>query len=58
MSGVRIDQSRRLPDGRVLSWTRVRQAQACATALDFNTDGMVDGVPIGDDELRRMILGR
>ncbi len=55
---VKIEQSRRLPDGRVLTWTRVRQTQACSTALDYNTDGKVDGGPISDDELGRLILGR
>jgi hypothetical protein len=58
MAGMRIEQSRRLPDGRVLTWDRVRQVQACATALDYNTDGKVDGVPISDDELGQLILGR
>jgi hypothetical protein len=58
MAGMRIEQSRRLPDGRVLTWTRVRQAQACSTALDYNTDGAIDGVPIDDQELGRLILGR
>jgi hypothetical protein len=55
---VRIDEQRRLRDGRLLTWVWVRQTQACATALDYNTDGKVDGVPISDDELQRMILGR
>lgn len=36
----------------------MRQTQACATALDFNSDGAVCGVPIEDDELQRLILGR
>ncbi len=58
MAGIRIEQSRRLHDGRVLTWVRVRQAQACATALDYNSYGKVDGVLISDDELRRMLLGR
>jgi hypothetical protein len=58
MAGMRIEQSRRLPDGRLLTWVRVRQAQACSTALDYNTDGAIDGVPISDAELQRMILGR
>jgi hypothetical protein len=55
---VRIEQQRRLPDGRVLTWVRVRQAQACATALDYNSYGKVDGVLISDRELGRLILGR
>ncbi len=57
MQGMKIEQSRRLPDGRALTWTRVRQTQACSTALDYNTDGAIDGMPIGDDELGRLILG-
>jgi hypothetical protein len=42
MASVRIDRQRQLPDGRLLTWTRVRQAQACATPLDYNTDDKVD----------------
>ncbi len=55
---MRTKRSRRLPNGRVLTWIDVWRRAACSTVEDYNTDGKADGVPIGDDELRRLILGR
>ncbi len=55
---MRTERSRRLPDVRTLSWVDVWRRQACATVEDYATEGAIHGVPISDDELRRMLVGR
>ena len=55
---MRTERSRRLPEGRTLTWVDVWRRQACATVEDYATEGAIDGVPVRDDELRRLLLGR
>ena len=53
---MRTERSRRLRDGRLLTWVHVQRRAACATAEDYYTEGSVDGVPIDDIELARLVL--
>ena len=40
----------------MLTWVRVVRRAACAPAEDYVTEGRVDGVPVDDLELRRLII--
>lgn len=53
---MRTERSRRRRDGHPLTWVHVRRREACAPAEDYYTEGAVDGVPIDDLELARLVL--
>jgi hypothetical protein len=51
-------ESRRLPDGRLLTWIHHQQSNASGVVMsEWNSDGRLDDRPIGSNELESLLRG-